>query len=150
MIRRPPRSTRTDTLFPYTTLFRSAAGGMHDAFRHARRAGGVEDVKRMSEGQPCEVDGPGREISDEVGERHGVGHTGDIRRVADHREDDDAFDARHLPCHGGDAGQRIMCLAAVYIDVGCEENFGLAPTATVGHALTAYNRRARGERKRDG
>src|SRR3546814_15548435 len=29
MIRRPPRSTRTDTLFPYTTLFRS--GGVIDA-----------------------------------------------------------------------------------------------------------------------
>src|SRR3546814_15161664 len=27
MILRPPRSTRTDTLFPYTTLFRSARGG---------------------------------------------------------------------------------------------------------------------------
>src|SRR3546814_5699624 len=27
MIRRPPRSTRTDTLFPYTTLFRSRSGG---------------------------------------------------------------------------------------------------------------------------
>src|SRR3546814_12468901 len=27
MRRRPPRSTRTDTLFPYTTLFRSDAGG---------------------------------------------------------------------------------------------------------------------------
>src|SRR3546814_11951230 len=26
MIRRPPRSTRTDTLFPYTTLFRSSSG----------------------------------------------------------------------------------------------------------------------------
>src|SRR3546814_12974534 len=26
MIRRPPRSTRTDTLFPYTTLFRSHGG----------------------------------------------------------------------------------------------------------------------------
>src|SRR3546814_17819657 len=26
MIRRPPRSTRTDTLFPYTTLFRSSPG----------------------------------------------------------------------------------------------------------------------------
>src|SRR3546814_2555935 len=26
MIRRPPRSSRTDTLFPYTTLFRSLAG----------------------------------------------------------------------------------------------------------------------------
>src|SRR3546814_17127909 len=28
MIRRPPRSTRTDTLFPYTTLFRSLYGEM--------------------------------------------------------------------------------------------------------------------------
>src|SRR3546814_10602956 len=40
MIRRPPRSTRTDTLFPYTTLFRSAAvrpcGG---AWADCRRAG---------------------------------------------------------------------------------------------------------------
>src|SRR3546814_14643901 len=27
MIRRPPRSTRTDTLFPYTTLFRSSSFG---------------------------------------------------------------------------------------------------------------------------
>src|SRR3546814_2326828 len=28
MIRRPPRSTRTDTLFPYTTLFRSVFGAV--------------------------------------------------------------------------------------------------------------------------
>src|SRR3546814_9872786 len=32
MIRRPPRSTRTDTLFPYTTLFRSVV-----RHRHQRR-----------------------------------------------------------------------------------------------------------------
>src|SRR3546814_6183778 len=31
MIRRPPRSTRTDTLFPYTTLFRSADVRAHMA-----------------------------------------------------------------------------------------------------------------------
>src|SRR3546814_16338969 len=31
MIRRPPRSTRTDTLFPYTTLFRSATGAVFGA-----------------------------------------------------------------------------------------------------------------------
>src|SRR3546814_3376629 len=40
MIRRPPRSTRTDTLFPYTTLFRSghgADGGV--ALRGGGRAG---------------------------------------------------------------------------------------------------------------
>src|SRR3546814_14724867 len=34
MIRRPPRSTRTDTLFPYTTLFRSpSATGLRRSFR---------------------------------------------------------------------------------------------------------------------
>src|SRR3546814_11798441 len=39
MIRRPPRSTRTDTLFPYTTLFRSGqerhAARRRSARRHA-------------------------------------------------------------------------------------------------------------------
>src|SRR3546814_10641705 len=30
MIRRPPRSTRTDTLFPYPTLFRSWLNDVHD------------------------------------------------------------------------------------------------------------------------
>src|SRR3546814_5448256 len=48
MIRRPPRSTRTDTRFPYTTLFRSEpaparlnAGGIRRAAEHGgpRRAG---------------------------------------------------------------------------------------------------------------
>src|SRR3546814_10109486 len=35
MIRRPPRSTRTDTLLPYTTLFRShAAGVVGDVHEH--------------------------------------------------------------------------------------------------------------------
>src|SRR3546814_17151520 len=38
MIRRPPRSTRTDTLFPYTTLFRSSglagAVGVHFVDQH--------------------------------------------------------------------------------------------------------------------
>src|SRR3546814_10905403 len=34
MIRRPPRSTRTDTLFPYTTLFRSSTLGARTARRY--------------------------------------------------------------------------------------------------------------------
>src|SRR3546814_4735615 len=39
MIRRPPRSTRTDTLFPYTTLFRSQtrSAGVWSARFHFRR-----------------------------------------------------------------------------------------------------------------
>src|SRR3546814_4465623 len=35
MIRRPPRSTRTDTLFPYTTLFRSRLRYLRDVVRPA-------------------------------------------------------------------------------------------------------------------
>src|SRR3546814_15268086 len=34
MLRRPPRSTRTDTLFPYTTLFRSFLVGFPPPVRH--------------------------------------------------------------------------------------------------------------------
>src|SRR3546814_15551348 len=40
MIRRPPRSTRTDTLFPYTTLFRSR--------RWCGRRGGWLDISRTN------------------------------------------------------------------------------------------------------
>src|SRR3546814_10667913 len=36
MIRHPPRSTRTDTLFPYTTLFRSQYDAAHEAAGPAR------------------------------------------------------------------------------------------------------------------
>src|SRR3546814_18238345 len=36
MIRRPPRSTRTDTLFPYTTLFRSSGPPPRGVARHGR------------------------------------------------------------------------------------------------------------------
>src|SRR3546814_16917985 len=47
MIRRPPRATRTDTLFPYTTLFRAFRRGDHPALvsrRPGRRAGGAADA----------------------------------------------------------------------------------------------------------
>src|SRR3546814_10994889 len=43
MIRRPPRSTRTDTLFPYTTLFRSRAG----EHRFGREAAVLRDGARV-------------------------------------------------------------------------------------------------------
>src|SRR3546814_7694677 len=46
MIRRPPRSTRTDTLFPYTTLFRSCRAG--DASGSSACAGGADEVTSAS------------------------------------------------------------------------------------------------------
>src|SRR3546814_14473365 len=39
MIRRPPRSTRTDTLFPYTTLFRSTFARINEIAGDPIRAG---------------------------------------------------------------------------------------------------------------
>src|SRR3546814_5950034 len=47
MIRRPPRSTRTDTLFPYTTLFRSVDGLVSEGRRNNR--GVVHVVDRQME-----------------------------------------------------------------------------------------------------
>src|SRR3546814_1896557 len=54
MIRRPPRSTRTDTLFPYTTLFRSraarAAGRAQPAHHRLQRPPGA-----LERGEPRRV-----------------------------------------------------------------------------------------------
>src|SRR3546814_1862000 len=52
MIRRPPRSTRTDTLFPYTTLFRSG------------KAAAVAKVR-------LRLDGVARAAHPATGDRHG-------------------------------------------------------------------------------
>src|SRR3546814_15188163 len=47
MIRRPPRSTRTDTLFPYTTLFRSIG--------RAQRLGGYGNYVEIEHGNAIET-----------------------------------------------------------------------------------------------
>src|SRR3546814_14504418 len=49
MIRRPPRSTRTDTLFPYTTLFRSFPGRQGAARHHHRHRGRHRRHRRRPE-----------------------------------------------------------------------------------------------------
>src|SRR3546814_1082288 len=86
MNRRPPRSTRTDPLFPYTTLFRSPAvdGTQVDlqraaTARHAREAG---DAGRRAAG-----DGLGhhrwraRALDDDVGRRQVGDGAGVVRRA---------------------------------------------------------------------
>src|SRR3546814_1420826 len=50
MIRRPPRSTRTDTLFPYTTLFRSQGEGEHILLPIDAKFP-MEDYQRLLEAQ---------------------------------------------------------------------------------------------------
>src|SRR3546814_18018195 len=60
MIRRPPRSTRTDTLFPYTTLFRSAGQEDGIAGAHRRR------VRADGGGCAVAVDGLARHVGSRV------------------------------------------------------------------------------------
>src|SRR3546814_14990288 len=59
MFRPPPRSTRTDTLFPYTTLFRSLVrltGGRYHA-AHVSTAAAIEAIRRAkAEGLPVTCD----------------------------------------------------------------------------------------------
>src|SRR3546814_9873058 len=57
MIRRPPRSTRTDTLFPYTTLFRSVPVlFVNEELSPGLKRGGVLNVVRHELELVCEAD----------------------------------------------------------------------------------------------
>src|SRR3546814_15504082 len=51
MIRRPPRSTRTDTLFPYTTLFRSLRALKSECPILSRK--GSKATRRRRQAHPC-------------------------------------------------------------------------------------------------
>src|SRR3546814_15393154 len=98
MIRRPPRSTRTDTLFPYTTLFRSdrrrerlvdaeaflrAAAGwrrerQHRRPRDAERA--LVDMRRRRHGDAADVERVAHGIGGRIGrDLDGAGAVGIAR-----------------------------------------------------------------------
>src|SRR3546814_11177428 len=59
MIRRPPKSTRTDTLFPYTTLFRSAIGRLTVNGDLAFAAGSTYEVEVNAAGEADRLDATG-------------------------------------------------------------------------------------------
>src|SRR3546814_10786179 len=85
MIRRPPRSTRTDTLFPYTTLFRSLQDSRLQAdhrthrIRSLRR--GVRTVERDAGPAEVEVVVGAEEDAGGVAERHRRARQGGERRL---------------------------------------------------------------------
>src|SRR3546814_1599300 len=120
MIRRPPRSTRTDTLFPYTTLFRSLfvddlaargvdeiGGGLHrrDARRvhHLVGLAGVRTVDRHDVADPHQridagmivraqflLDGGGQTLAVVIVDRQAKGPRAPRHRQADPTHADDA------------------------------------------------------------
>src|SRR3546814_18498635 len=108
MIRRPPRSTRTDTLFPYTTLFRAdtprASRHLGDQIgpevvENLVERGGHRRQRRQMFDQPVATidgvagldrlpilvgDGPGGEIAFAVGERLTELHREAVLKVGQH------------------------------------------------------------------
>src|SRR3546814_1815619 len=90
MIRRPPRSTRTDTLFPYTTLFRSArrVSELTDLLQILQRNGGEEYDRQI---RPSLRQDTVRTIQDvdrllriDDGDQHDVALAGDLRSGRSH------------------------------------------------------------------
>src|SRR3546814_15626334 len=85
MIRRPPRATRTDTLFPYTTLFRAVVRALEDV--RAVRIAGLFDIDRRID----RTDAAGRGLVDKAAvaiarledrRRHCFAVLADVGRVA--------------------------------------------------------------------
>src|SRR3546814_3989430 len=97
MIRRAPGSTRTDTRFPYTTLFRSE--------------GDEEDVASQQVGEETHrvAEGLHQELRDELDRHHeeveGEGQAGDDQRVLVVAERAVLLDARAVVDHVGDERQ---------------------------------------------
>src|SRR3546814_1654484 len=78
LIRRPPRSTRTDTLFPYTTLFRSAIDHQPDkgAVAQARMGDHVDAVEQP----PRLVGGQHRRLAAPLAMRRPAHRSGRVHR----------------------------------------------------------------------
>src|SRR3546814_17397266 len=83
MIRRPPRSTRTDTLFPYTTLFRSRRDAVVHQDHGAPRDVDRRDAVHVHFAPPCDfgelplhfrvqIIGAGGEIANDILDRKSV------------------------------------------------------------------------------
>src|SRR3546814_21192639 len=100
MLRRPPRATRTDTLFPYTTLFRSVdLGGVPAHFLvHRQRLRGE---RLIGFGQIEIGDFPARLFERAAARGHRAG-------PHDRRNDTGARTARYLGENGGAALLRLL------------------------------------------
>src|SRR3546814_2046820 len=85
MIRRPPRSTRTDTLFPYTTLFRSLSRRRAESVRavllqQGMTVGEIKDLELQAKGENAPAVATGDGVKEERNRRVVVIATGQSTR----------------------------------------------------------------------
>src|SRR3546814_9013680 len=97
MIRRPPRSTRTDTLFPYTTLFRSQSRAGCGAEHRFRRGGSSEAMDCTGGPSGLIVFRPHRFIGSTVYQRPGTGaRTGGTSHSSEGRSEEHTSELQSL------------------------------------------------------
>src|SRR3546814_2072516 len=140
MIRRPPKSTRTDTLFPYTTLFRSGIAVRNVGHRHPKVVAAVREqldlythtafqvtayepygalAERLNALAP--IDGPARTILFSTG-AGAVENAVKIARIATGRRAVVAF-------AGGFHGRSFMAMALTGKTAPYKNGFGPLPGA---------------------
>src|SRR3546814_17773748 len=86
MIRRPPRSTRTDTLFPYTTLFRSEGAAVHIDRRGSGCAPGAARLDSQAAGRADDLVGVDIDGRADVAEEEAVALDLDVTQVRRRKE----------------------------------------------------------------
>src|SRR3546814_1264558 len=81
MIRRPPRSTRTDTLFPYTTLFRSIHAGQDavEIFHHRHLAAQPRPDRAQLE--PDNAGADDQQLARHLVQRRSEEHTSELQSL---------------------------------------------------------------------
>src|SRR3546814_19262798 len=89
MIRRPPSTTRTDTLFPYTTLFRS-----HDARRSEE--GTRRYVRRLESARDAEAGEAFRDCRAQAAAAHPARRPAQIAAVGDPRSEEHTSELQSL------------------------------------------------------
>jgi hypothetical protein len=132
-------------------LQQRAAGAVHDALRHAGRAGGVENVQRMVEGQLREGQRlpAAAEAVPRRGARGGRAEPLELRGRIDVRHHDDLRHAGELGEHRGHRFERVELLAAIEVPIGSEQHLRGDLPETIEHPVHAKVRRAGGPDRTD-
>src|SRR3546814_2408727 len=127
MIRRPPRSTRTDTLFPYTTLFRSAAPALrHDPVHRVRS----DVLRRLVLGVVRLLALPG---ADRICRRRGHLAVRAGRRRRDH----------HVAAEGHRSHRRLLAAFAQHADRSEEHTSELQSLMRISYAVFCLKKKTK-------
>src|SRR3546814_16242702 len=106
MIRRPPRSTRTDTLFPYTTLFRSQESGGTDREHDGARPVEGDAVALLGLGKHEQAEEQPAERERQLGDEDSAPPEALDERTVGYDTDHSSYTTHHRP---GGTGRTICC-----------------------------------------